>query len=86
MVITVAISTFVSRIECVPISNGETVPDDGESIKKMCVIVCPSENEKKISISQSIYNLFSQERERENNRYINKRTETYMISIFQFQM
>lgn len=31
MVITVAISTFVCSVECVPISNGETVPDDGES-------------------------------------------------------
>lgn len=38
MIITVAISTFMCSVECVPISNGETVPDDGES---KCVIVCP---------------------------------------------
>lgn len=31
MIITVAISTFMCSVECVPISNGETVPDDGES-------------------------------------------------------
>lgn len=34
MVMTVAMSTFVSIIECVPISGGETVPGDGEYQKK----------------------------------------------------
>lgn len=78
MIITVAISTFMCRVECVPISNGETVPDDGES---KTVWLCVHREREKNAISQSISNLFLEKWHEKKRRGKKNQQEPYMISI-----